>query len=312
MIDMIEKKEFHVLSVDGIHNLSGVVYLPHGEAKGLFHVVHGMTEHMERYDRFLTDMAKAGFVSFGYDHLGHGKTANSDDELGYIAKEKGYDKLARDVAIYSEAVRKEFGNEKLPLYLMGHSMGSFVVRLAAEKYVMPDRLIVMGTAGANPVADVGLALIGAIKLFKGEKHISRLVDNIAFGSYNKRFGGGTPEDPSPWLTCDDEIRKKYYADKYCTFKFTVSAMGDLIRLIKYSNRAEWYRNIPSSLPILLVSGEEDPVGNYGKGVREVEAKLKKQGKNVECILYKGARHEILNDFTYEATYNDIVNFCSQK
>lgn len=308
---MIEKKEFCVPSTDGIHTLSGVVYLPDIEVKGLFQVVHGMTEHMERYDRFLTDMAKEGFIAFGYDHLGHGKTARNEDELGYIAKEKGYEILANDVSVYSEAVRKEFGNEEMPFYLMGHSMGSFIVRLAAEKYVKPDRLIVMGTAGANPAADAGLLLIGAIKRIKGERHISKLIDNIAFGSYNKRFGGGTPEDPSPWLTCDEAVRKRYYADKYCTFKFTVSAMGDLIRLIKYSNRKDWYRNIPSSLPILLISGEEDPVGNYGKGVREVEAKLKKQGKNVECILYKGARHEILNDFTYEATYKDIVNFCSQ-
>jgi alpha-beta hydrolase superfamily lysophospholipase len=309
---MIEKKEFLVPSIDGIHVLSGVVYLPKGEVKGLFHVVHGMTEHMARYDRFLTDMAEAGWISFGYDHLGHGKTAKDDSELGYIAKKKGYELLARDVKIFSDAVRKEFGDEKMPYCLMGHSMGSFVARLSAERFARPDYLIAMGTAGANPLADIGLALIGAIKLFKGEKHISPLVNNIAFGSYNERFGGGTAEDPSPWLSSDDEVRKKYYADKYCTFKFTVSAMGDLIRLIKYSNEKQWYRNLPDSLPVLLVAGEEDPVGNYGKGVREVEEKLKKNGKNVECILYKGARHEILNDFTYEETRNDIIKFCSKQ
>ena len=308
---MIEKKEFLVPSTDGIHTLSGVVYLPKKEAKGLFHVVHGMTEHMVRYDRFLTDMAEAGWISFGYDHLGHGKTVKDDSELGYIAKKKGYELLARDVKVFSDAVRKEFGNEKMPYCLMGHSMGSFVARLSAERFVTPDSLIAMGTAGANPLADIGLALIGAIKLFKGEKHISPLVNNIAFGSYNERFGGGTPEDPSPWLSSDDEVRRKYYADKYCTFKFTVSAMGDLIRLIKYSNGKQWYSNIPDSLPVLLVAGEEDPVGNYGKGVRKVEACLKKNGKNVECILYKGARHEILNDFTYEETRNDIIKFCSK-
>ena len=308
---MIEKKEFLVPSTDGIHTLSGVVYLPKKEAKGLFHVVHGMTEHMARYDRFLTDMADAGWISFGYDHLGHGKTVKDDSELGYIAKKKGYELLARDVKVFSDAVRKEFGNEKMPYCLMGHSMGSFVARLSAERFVTPDYLIAMGTACANPLADIGLTLIGAIKLFKGEKHISPLVNNIAFGSYNERFGGGTSEDPSPWLSSDDEVRKKYYADKYCTFKFTVSAMGDLIRLIKYSNGKQWYRNIPDSLPVLLVAGEEDPVGNYGKGVRKVEACLKKNGKNVECILYKGARHEILNDFTYEETRNDIIKFCSK-
>lgn len=307
---MVEKREFSVPSSDGIHKLSGVVYLPDGEIKGLFHVVHGMTEHMARYDRFLSDMAAEGWISFGYDHLGHGKTANDDSELGYIAKKKGWELLAKDVKVYSDAVREQFGNENMPLCLMGHSMGSFVARLAAQRFVQAQYLIVMGTGGSNPAAGIGLALIELIKLFKGDRHISRLVENIAFGSYNKRFGGGTPEDSKLWLTNDESVRKAYYADPYCTFKFTVSAMGDLIRLIKYTNCADWYDGLSDTLPILLVSGEEDPVGNYGKGVREVEEKLRKRGKNVSCKLYNGARHEILNDFTYEAVKEDIINFCS--
>ena len=157
----------------------------------------------------------------------------------------------------------------------------------------------MGTGGPNPAAGVGLALIGIIKSFKGEKHYSKLIDNIAFGSYNKRFGGDIPSDPKLWLTNDENARKIYYADKYCTFNFSVSAMGDLIRLIKYANSAKWFNEISSSLPILLVSGEDDPVGNYGKGIKIVENKLKKQGKKVSCKLYKGARHEILNDSARE-------------
>lgn len=309
---MMEKKRFCVTSSDGIHKLSGIVYLPDSEIKGLFHIVHGMTEHMGRYDRILTDMANAGWISFGYDHLGHGQTAKDDSELGYIAKEKGWELLAKDVKVYSDAVRAQFGSADMPYCLMGHSMGSFVVRIAAERFVTPERLIVMGTAGANPAAGAGLALIAVLKRLKGDKYISRLVDNIAFGSYNKRFGGDMPGDPGLWLTNDEAVRRKYYADKYCTFKFTVSAMGDLIRLIKYSNSPAWFRNIHSDLPIFLVSGENDPVGNYGKGVTEVETKLKKQGKKVSCKLYKGARHEILNDFTYETVRSDILHFCTAK
>ena len=306
---MVEKRIFEVPSSDGIHNLSGVVYLPDGEIKGLFQVVHGMTEHIERYDRLLTDMANAGWISFGYDHLGHGKTANDDAELGYIAKKRGWELLARDVSVYSDAVRAEFANAEMKYCLMGHSMGSFVVRFAAEKYVKPDRLIVMGTGGPNPAAGLGLGLIGVIKLFKGDKHYSKLIDGIAFGSYNKRFGGDVENDSKLWLTNDESVRMAYYADKYCTFNFSVSAMGDLIRLIKYTNSVKWYREISASLPILLVSGEEDPVGDYGKGVRKVEKNLKKNGKNVSCKIYSGARHEILNDFTYEEVRDDIISFC---
>jgi alpha-beta hydrolase superfamily lysophospholipase len=148
-----------------------------------------------------------------------------------------------------------------------------------------------------------------IKRLKGERHISTLIDNIAFGSYNKRFGGDDPADPKLWLTNDAEIRKIYYADTYCMFKFSVSAMGDLIALIKHTNSKKWFENISDKLPILLVSGIDDPVGDYGKGVKKVEKSLKARGKNVTLKLYEGARHEILNDFTYESVRNDILKFC---
>lgn len=308
---MIEKKTVYVPSSDGIHRLAGVVYLPQGKARGLFHVVHGMTEHMERYDRFLTAMAERGWISFGYDHLGHGKTASDDSELGYIAKERGWELLVKDVKVFSDAVRREFGDEEMPYYLMGHSMGSFVSRLAAQRVVSPRGLILMGTGGSNPAAGIGLALIGAIKKIKGDRHVSSLIDTIAFGSYNKRFGGGSPEDPKPWLTTDEAVRRRYYADPFCMFPFTVSAMGDLVRLIQYSNDKAWYRGIPKDMPVLLVSGEEDPVGNYGKGVREVEAKLRAEGISVSCRLYPDARHEILNDFTYETVACHIAEFCDK-
>lgn len=308
-MENIRKVSFSVPSTDGAHDLIGRVYLPSVEAKGYFQVVHGMTEHIERYDRFMTDMAEAGYITFGYDHLGHGKTAKNDSELGYIAEKNGWELLSRDVGAYADAIRDNFGNKNMPYCLMGHSMGSFVVRLSAERYVKPDKLIIMGTGGPNPAAGAGLVLIAIIKFFMGEKHFSKLIDGIAFGSYNKRFGGGSEADPKPWLTNDEDIRKKYYADKFCMFNFTVSAMGDLIKLIKYSNSSKWFKNIPDT-DMLLVSGADDPVGDYGKGVEIVEKKLKEQNKHVRCVIYKGARHEILNDFTYDSVKKDILDFCN--
>ena len=306
------KRDFYARSADGSHRLAGVVYEPREVPKGYFHIVHGMTEHIARYDRVMSDLAKEGYLCFGYDHLGHGKTAEHDGELGYIAKKDGHDLLCRDVKAFSDAVRAEYGEKygkELPYYLMGHSMGSFIVRLACERYITPERLIVMGTGGSNPAAGAGILLIDLIKLFKGDKHISKFVDNLAFGGYNKRFEGEISIAPSPWLTCDAEERKRYAADKYCTFKFTVSAMGELMRLLKLSNRGSWYRDLPK-MPILLLSGENDPVGNYGKGICEVEGNLKKHGHSVAKILYPDARHEILNDFTYEDVKRDILNFLS--
>lgn len=304
----IVKRAFKVTSSDGVHTLSGVVYVPEGKIKGFFHVVHGMTEYIARYNRLMKELAREGYLCFGYDNLGHGATVRDESELGYIAKRDGWKYLVRDVKVFSDAVMTAYGKGDLPYYLMGHSMGSFIVRMAAEMCVYPDGLIIMGTGGPNPAAGAGLALIGGIKRTRGDRHISKLLDKIAFGSYNDRFGGGTEEDPNPWLTTDAEVRARYNRDPLCTFRFTVSAMGDLITLTKMANRGKWYKKLYRGMPILLVSGEEDPVGDYGKGVRTVEKKLKARGFDVECILYAGARHEILNDFTYEDVKRDILEF----
>lgn len=307
---MADIKKFTCPSSDGVHTLSGVVYLPEREAKGFFQIAHGMTEHIGRYDIIMSALSAEGYICFGYDHLGHGKTVNDNSELGYIAKKRGWELLCKDIKQFSDAVRSEYGKiygEELPYILMGHSMGSFIVRLATEKFVKPDKLIVMGTGGANPAAGAGIALISLIKLFKGDKHISKLIYDLAFGGYNNKFKNDKDYSGQSWLSTDLSIRQKYMEDDYCTFKFTVSAMGDLMRLLKYSNRSAWFKNMPD-IPVLLVAGENDPVGNFGKGVLQVEQRLKKQEKDVRCILYKGARHEILNDFTYDDVKKDILNF----
>ncbi len=306
------KESFTAPSSDGIHTLAGVVFRPMGEIKGYFHIVHGMTEYIARYERIFAALAEEGYLSFGYDNLGHGHTARDDSELGYIAKKDGWLLLGQDVKVFSDAVFATYGKtDAQPYYLMGHSMGSFIVRLAAERYVKPDKLIVMGTGGSNPAAGAGLALIALIKLFCGERHISKLLDAVAFGSYNKKFVDEIAEAPNPWLTTDVAVRRAYMDDKYCTFKFTVSAMGDLIRLMKYVNSKAWYQKLPKDLPILLLSGVDDPVGNYSKGIGEVHGKLEKSGHKVSCILYPGARHEILNDFTYEQVKSDILAFVGE-
>ena len=297
--------DFKAPSTDGIHDLAGKVYFPDKSPVGVLHILHGMTEHIARYDRFMREMAEAGYITCGYDHLGHGNTAADPSELGFIAEKGGDDLLLRDVKAFSDAVRAEYG-EDLPYVLMGHSMGSFIARLAAEKYVKPHKLIIMGTGGPNPIAGVGLALIGIIKACKGPRHISPFIDNMAFGGYNKRFG----EDahPKAWLTKDAAVRDAYMADPFCTFPFTMSAMGDLIRLTKNANRGAWFKSLPQGLPILLVSGHDDPVGDFGKGVETVCERLQKAGHPVTCRLYSGYRHEILNDACHDRVVADILDF----
>ena len=294
-----------VPSSDGIHTLAGIAVVPSGKPRAILHIVHGMTEHISRYTKTMRALAEKGILCVGYDNLGHGYTAGKG-EHGFIAEKDGDELLIKDVALFAAAVKARYGDE-LPYVLMGHSMGSFIVRLAAAKTFRPDKLIIMGTGGKNPVAGLALGLIALNQKCYGVKHYSPFIDKLAFGSYNDRFKSEGNER-NLWLTTCADVRKKYASDPLCTFRFTISAMGDLIRLTKYSNRAAWYKKIPTSLPILLVAGEDDPVGNYGKGVKTVTERLKKSGHNAECILYSGARHEILNDVTYNAVKSDISDF----
>lgn len=303
-----EIKAFSVNSTDNIHTLEGKIYIPVGEIKGLFHIVHGMTEYIDRYDNLMSQIAENGYVCFGFDNLGHGKTVNNEDELGFIAHNDGWKYLVNDVYTFSDAVKKMYPDK--PLILMGHSMGSFIARLTAEYYPESyEKLIICGTGGPNPLSLIGLILAKIIKFIKGEKHISKTIYKLAFGNYNNTFEGLSEYD---WLTSDREIIKKYQNDKFCTFKFTVSAIIDLLTLLKNSNSKKWFKNISKTMPILLIAGECDPVGNYGKGVKKVFEMLKNENANAKLILYPNARHEIHNDYCKETVLNDILNFIEKE
>lgn len=298
-------EERRVPSSDGLHTLSGRVYIPNGEIRGIFHLVHGMTEYIERFDRTMSTVAKAGFVCFGYDNLGHGKTVSNDSELGFIAEKDGWKFLVRDVKRFSDSIRQEFPN--LPVILMGHSMGSFIARLAAENYGDGiEKLIICGTGGPNAAAPFGLLLTDSLKLFKGGHGYSSLAQNAAFGTYNKRFEGRTKFD---WLTKNTAVIDKYIEDKYCNFPFTVSGLHDLVKLNIACNRADWYKKLRRDLPVLLISGADDPVGNYGKGVEKVYNRLVSTGHtNVRIRLYENCRHEIHNDTCADEVLTDILSF----
>lgn len=301
MIQILDKK---VLSSDGIHMLAGKVYVPEGDIKGLFHVVHGMVEHIARYDGFMRELAENGYLTFGYDNLGHGHTVNDKSELGFIAHENGSKMLVDDVALFGEEIKAEYG-EGLPYYLLGHSMGSFIARLAAEQYDIQDKLIIMGTGGPNPAVGPGMALIKAVKKLKGERYVSDLIYKVAFGTYNKRF----PDDGIyGWLSSIEKTRESFANDPLCAFRFTTSAMGDLLSLTKESNSSRWFESRVIKKPILLVSGEEDPVGDYGRGVKAVYDNLNANGADIKFKLYAKNRHEILNDISRKKVISDILEF----
>lgn len=301
----IKKEEFRVKSSDKEHDVAGILYIPDCEPKGIFQVVHGMTEFIGRYDRFMTFMAENGYIVCGHDHLGHGRTARDQSELGFFAPKDGYKRVVDDVAIFGTAVREKF-SKNLPYFLMGHSMGSFIVRLTAAQYDLQDKLIIMGTGGPNPISGIGLCIIKCLEFFKGKKNYSALLDKIGFGSYNERFAD--ENDPKSWISSIPEERHKTNDEPYCNFKFTLSANRDLVMLNRLSNKKAWANSMNKSKPVLLISGAEDPVGDYGKGVETVYNMLKDAGVPVKMKLYKNARHEILNDISMDEVNKDIIEF----
>ena len=300
----MKMEERRIPSSDGKHELYCRVYFPEGEPKGLFHVVHGMTEYIARYERFMQTMAENGFVCYGFDNLGHGKTANDESELGYIG---GWQFLVKDAQNVSRLFKIEFG-EALPCVLLGHSMGSFIARCAANPQIW-DKIVVMGTGGPNPASAVGLRMIKNLIKTKGERAYAPSIEKMVFGSYNKRFKD--EDDKLSWLSTGKELRDNYRADKYCAFHFTVSAYYDLIKLQMLCNSKTWFKNVSSDIKFFLVSGSDDPVGDYGKGVTKVYEALKKNGKDVKMKLYPGCRHEILNDFSKDEVTGDVLKFALQ-
>ena len=298
---MITVTERRIPSSDGVHQLFCRVYQPDGEIRGLFHVVHGMNEHMERYDLFMREMAEQGYLCYGFDNLGHGRTVNSDSELGYLVDWRF---MVADVQNVSRMMKRENG-VALPCFLMGHSMGSFIARCASNPQIW-NKVIYMGTGGPNPAAKPGLLLIKRRIRQEGAYAHSPEIQKLAFGSYSKHFKAEA--DSIAWLSNKKEVRDAYRRDKFCTFSFTLNGYYNLVKLQTLSNSKTWFNHVSADLPILLLSGTDDPVGSYGKGVAAVYRLLKRYGKNVKLKLYQSYRHEILNDDSHDEVVRDILEF----
>lgn len=302
------KTEFTFKSVSGLADIHAAKYVPEDEAsvKAVLQIAHGMAEHLERYEKFADALCERGIAVYINDHLGHGQSVSSKSELGYFGEKDGYLNFVEDGKKLMEIAKSEFPGK--PYIFFGHSMGSFVARLFSYKYA--DELtaaIFCGTSGPNPAAGIAIHLASAIAKVKGTHHRSKLIDKLAFGAYNSKFEKRTAFD---WLSRDNEEVDKYIADEYCGFLFTAYGYRDLFSLLNTVSKKEWFEKFSKALPVLVISGEKDPVGEYSKGINVVCDNLKAAGKtNVTCKLYKDARHEILNEKAcFAEVVEDVVSF----
>ena len=298
--------EINFPSSDGKNTVHADVYEPSGEIFGVIQISHGMVDHVGRYNELAAFFAERGFVVAGNDHLGHGKTASSPEELGYFAESDGVSLVLSDLNAMNTELHERYPEK--PVIMLGHSMGSFLARLYAVRYAESiSALIIHGTGGGNPLVSLGKLVAKLNILFCGEKNRSRLLKKLSVGSYNKKFP--KQEGHNAWLSRDVEKIMPKDKDELASFVFTSRAYYDLFTMLGESNSKEWYKAYPQNMKTLVVSGDMDPVGNFGKGVREVYNKLLASGcKDVTLKLYEGARHELFNELNRDEVFSDLLSF----
>ena len=308
----IIREEYKYASATGVCDIFARSFAPADQTavRAILQITHGMAEHGERYQALAYYMAYHGYAVFIHDHAGHGRSVANDAELGYFGEKDGWKSLVRDTRTLTVKAAEKYPNR--PIFLLGHSMGSFVARSYVAQYGADlTGAIFCGTSGENPGTAAGITLAGLIEKFKGDHYRSPFIDHIAFGSYNKKYDN--PRTQFDWLSRDTAEVDQYIKDPLCGYLFTTAGYKDMFLLLQSVSGKDWYRNVPKTLPMLLISGSMDPVGAYGKGVRQVRSDLKKTGHDdVTLTLYDGARHELFNETNAKDVLRDLLHWMDEK
>ena len=308
----MKKEEFYYDSRDGESKIYAVRYLPdEGEIKGVLQIIHGMAEHLERYEPFAEYMTGKGFVVTGEEHLGHGHSVSATGHLGYFCAQDPATVVVRDVHRLKKMTQELY--PELPYVVLGHSMGSFILRNYLCRYGSGiHAAIIMGT-GMLPKALVKTSAIlaGVQRVFFGGRHKAKLINQLAFGAYNKKIPNAKTKND--WLTRDAAIVERYEQDPLCGFLFSVNGFQTLFELILRLYKPENLAKIPKDLPIFIVSGDQDPVGEYGIGPEKARQSLVAAGLvDISIKLYENDRHEILNELDRDQVNEDIYSWILKK
>lgn len=280
------------------------------DPKAVIQIVHGMAEHIDRYDDLARYLVKRGFVVCAEDHVGHGGTATGPEDYGHIPLRNGKNIVVGDVHTLHRMVARTFPG--VPYVLYGHSMGSFIARAYIARYGDElDACVLSGTGNvAEGLSKSGRSLARFIASIRGERHRSKLIDNMGAGAYGKKIKNRRTK--LDWLSTDPEVVDAYIADEKCGFMFTVGGYSTLLDLTAEVVTPECASKVPKDLPVFFVAGDGDPVGDMGEGVKAAAQLLRSVGvKTVDCKLYEGMRHEIHNEIDKEQVYDDIATWIEE-
>lgn len=307
--------DFYFSSVDGKHQIHGKQWLPAGgnpsDVKAVVQIAHGIAEYLDRYDGLGQYLAEKGIAMVGGDHLGHGGSIAEGEVPGYFAEKDGWRAMVDDVEALRVSFSESFAGK--PYFMMGHSMGSFIMRNWAIMYPHSIAGLILSGTGSTPksLVSVGLAVCRVQGRKYGPDGHSEKIKKLMFGSYNKRIKA--PQSPYDWLTTDSDVVSAYDADPLCGFDPSVSLCVDLLSLIKVMGDKSNVAKMNLDVPVYLFSGGDDPVGSYGKGVRATAALLKSAGMtDVQLKLYPGMRHETLNERGNAQVMDDLYGWIDQR
>lgn len=304
-------KDFYFNSSTGKNKIHARMCVPDTQPRAIVQIIHGIAEYIDRYDEFMTFLADNGIIAVGTDHLGHGKSIESEEQTGFFAYENGWDYVVRDEEVLRLAMHENY--PELPIIVFGHSMGSFMTRTLLIRY--PDAFnaaIISGTGNQGAaLVNGGLFMGNLVTGLKGAHHYSKFLNNLAFGSYNKIYEN--PKTEYDWLTRDEANVQKYIDDPLCGFIPSCSLFRDMMTGVKFITNKKNLTAMNKDMPVYFMSGDKDPVGECGKGVQKAYNNFLEAGmKDVSIKLYPEGRHEMLNEINKAEVYGDILTWLNSK
>lgn len=298
-------REFTYPSSDGLHQIHAREWAPEGQPRAVLQIAHGLADHIGWYAHVGQFLAEHGILVCGNDHLGHGKTAGEEGPFGYFAPHDGWTLATADLRILHKLQGKKYPG--IPYFLMGHSMGSFLVRTYLCRYPGEVDGAVLSGTGQEPALLVAAckALSGTLCRLRGGTYVSPLILLLSLGAYNKKFAPN--RTPSDWISRDERAVDACLADPLRAFLPTVCLYRDMMGGLQYIAHPKKLAQMEKSTPIYFFSGDRDPVGNMGKGVEKVAGMFRKAGcTDVTLKLYPGGRHEMVNEINKQEVLEDLL------
>ncbi|MFK3916031.1 MULTISPECIES: alpha/beta fold hydrolase [unclassified Psychrobacter] len=306
----IDTSNDHILSSDNIHYLHHDFFEPSSkdvEISATLLIVHGMAEHSGRYSDFAQFLADNGIAVATYDHLGHGQTIKTEADLGFFGEEHPVQSLLKDVIVMADSLKDR--HPDVPHFVMGHSMGSFIVRNVLKHHAHNfTGAILMGSADANPLAKV-LLPINKLLARVAPRQPNTVFAKVMNKVLNSQLSDRNSSSQFAWLSENTANIEAYEADPKTGFDFTNNGFMTLFTLMDTGLNKNWATTIAKNFPMLFISGEDDPIGEMGRGIRRVVTRLdKRHFSHVDIQLYPNMRHEVLHEKDKQTVYQDILEW----